>query len=83
MNRAYESKKPKLEAHPSNRSTQNQEKTNRSNTKNKKYGHCTMNSPELTQATDEPKIKAPSSSSYLHDQSLDDGSRSSEAHCIV
>ena len=44
-----------------------------------------MNSPELTQASDEPKIKAPSSSGYLHDQSPDDSrSRvSSEAHCIV
>ena len=40
---------------------------------------------KLTQATDEPKIKAPSSSSYLYDQSPD-GSRSrvsSEVHCIV
>ena len=47
--------------------------------------YCTMNSPELTQASDEPKIKAPSSSSYLHDQNPDDSrSRvSSEAHCIV
>ena len=30
-----------------------------------------MNSPELTQAIDEPKIKASSSSGYLYDQSLE------------
>ena len=61
------------------------EKTNGSNIKNQKYNYCTMNSPELTQATDEPRIKAHSSSSYLHDQSPDDSrSRvSSEVHCIV
>ena len=47
--------------------------------------YCTMSSPELTQASDEPKIKAPSSSGYLHDQSLDDSQSrvSSKAHCIV
>ena len=42
MNRAYESEKPKFEAHPSNKWTQNQEKTNGSNTKNKKYNYCTI-----------------------------------------
>jgi len=44
-----------------------------------------MNSPELTQTTDEPRIKAPSSLGYLQDQSPD-GSRSrvsSKVHCIV
>ena len=70
--------KPKLEAHPNNKWTQNQEKTNGSNTKNLLHN-------ELTQASDEPKIKAPSSSGYLHDQSLDDSQSrvSSKAHCIV
>ena len=81
MNRAYESKKQKLEAHPSNKWTHNQEKTNGSNIKNQKYNYCTMNSPELTQATDEPRIKAPSSLGYLQDQSPDEPRI--EAHCIV
>ena len=80
MNRAYESKKPKLETHPSNKWTHDQEKTNGS-IKNKKYNYCTMNSPELTQATDEPRIKAPFSLGYLHNQSPDEPRI--EAHCIV
>ena len=40
-----------------------------------------MNSPELTQATDEPRIKAHFSLGYLHNQSPDEPRI--EAHCIV
>ena len=40
-----------------------------------------MNSLELTQATDEPRIKAPFSLGYLHNQSPDEPRI--EAHCIV